>query len=114
MAMTRRGFFIRLGVSIAIDLLNFTIGRVPIIGSVEDLAGIALLTWMWGPVGLFSLWELGDVTEQIDGFVPSATLIALFVGYKKGFIGKKEATATEPRNVTPAPPQRIPPPQTGR
>ncbi len=97
--MTRRGYFIRLAISIVIDLLNFTIGRVPIIGEGEDGVSALVLVGLWGPIGLFSLWELADVTEQIDALVPTATLIALYVGWKKGFIGKQQV---------PSPPSPVP------
>jgi hypothetical protein len=103
--MTRRGFYIRLAISILIDVLNFTVGRVPIIGEGEDGVSALVLFLMWGPIGLLSLWELADVTEQIDALVPTATLIALYVGWKKGFIGKANA----PRAPTEPPPRQIPP-----
>ena len=32
---------------------------------------------MFGWKGLFQLWEMIDVTDQIDGFVPTLTLLAL-------------------------------------
>jgi hypothetical protein len=36
---------------------------------------------------------LADVTEQVDGFLPLATLIALYVGVKEGHLfGKASAT----------------------
>lgn len=101
--MTRRGYFIRLGVSIVIDVLNVTIGRIPIIGEAEDGVSALLLTVLWGPAGLLSLWELADVTEQIDGLVPTGTLIALYMGWKKGFLFRKTPA---PAPATPLPPQR--------
>lgn len=104
--MSRRGYFIRLAISVAIDVIDFTFGRVPGIGSIEDGLGVVVLVGLWGPVGLLSLWEVAEVTEFVDANVPSATLIALAVGWKKGFIGKKAHPApAEPRNVTPAPRQ---------
>src|SRR5689334_19858027 len=103
--MTRNGFYVRLAISIVIDVLNFTVGRVPFVGEAEDGVSAGVLFLLWGPVGLFSLWELGDPTEQIDGFIPTATLIALYVGWKKGFIGKKHAPAAP----NPTPPPSLPP-----
>ena len=64
--------------SILIDLLDFTIGRlaVPIPGLGEAI-GAFFCILMWGPAGLLYLLEMADVTEQVDGFAPTATLIAL-------------------------------------
>ena len=93
-AMTRNGFYIRLAISIVIDGLNFTVGHIPLIGTAEDGVSAAVLFFLWGPIGLLSLWELGDPTELVDGLIPTATLIALYVGWKKGFIGKRHADAT--------------------
>ena len=94
--MTRRGYYIRLAISIVIDVLNFTVGRVPFVGEAEDGVSAVVLFFLWGPVGLISLWELADPLEQIDGLIPTATLIALYVGWKKGFIGKKHQPPEAP------------------
>ncbi|MEM9234851.1 MAG: hypothetical protein AAGA69_11535 [Pseudomonadota bacterium] len=63
--------------AILLDVLDFTVGRIVGLGTVMDLAlgliGFALFGWK----GLFQLWELVDVTDQADGFVPTLTLIAL-------------------------------------
>lgn len=84
--MTRKGFFLRLALSAAIDLIDFSFGRVPLIGSVSEGAGAAVLFLLWGPAGLVYLWELADITEQADAFIPTATLIGLYVGWREGFI----------------------------
>ena len=94
--MTRKGFYIRLAISVAIDILDFTIGRVPIFGSVGEGASALLLTAIWGPAGLLYLGELADFTDQIDGFVPTATLIGLYVGWKERVIFRKAGGATPP------------------
>jgi hypothetical protein len=47
---------------------------------------------------LLYLGELADFTEQVDGFIPTATLIGLYVGWREGFLlGKK-------RDASPTPP----------
>ena len=33
-------------------------------------------------------WEILDVTDQADAFIPTATLVALYVGWRQGFLGK--------------------------
>ncbi|MGE3141982.1 MAG: hypothetical protein AB7L65_01565 [Hyphomonadaceae bacterium] len=91
--MTRNGFLVRLAISAGIDALDFTIGRVPIFGSVGEGAGALLLTALWGPAGLLYLGELADITDQIDGFIPTATLIGLYVGWREGVIGRRKRAA---------------------
>lgn len=93
MAMTRKGFFIRLAISVAIDVLDFTIGRIPIFGSIGEGASALLLTAIWGPAGLLYLGELADFTDQVDGFLPLATLIGLYVGWREGLLFPKAREA---------------------
>jgi hypothetical protein len=99
--VTRNGYLIRLAVSVAIDLLDFTIGRVPIFGSVGEGAASLVLTALWGPVGLLYLGELADFTEQADGFVPLATLIALYVGWRQGHLFARRAPTAEQPHLPP-------------
>ena len=93
--MTRTGYFLRLALSIVIDLFDFTLGRVPIFGSVTEGVGTIVLLALWGPAGLAYLWELVDFTEQADGFVPTATLIALYVGWRQGHLTGKTKLPAE-------------------
>lgn len=64
--------------SILIDLFDFTIGRalfaVPFSG---ELIGIFFGYLLYGPSAFYYALEALDPTEQIDGFIPTATLIAL-------------------------------------
>lgn len=91
--MTRNGFLVRLAVSVAIDLADFTFGRIPIFGSVGEGIGSLILVGLWGPAGLLYLGELADVTDQVDGFLPTATLIGLYVGWREGHLfGRKRDT----------------------
>jgi hypothetical protein len=46
-------------------------------------------------VGRFNFWKLIDVTDRIDGFVPTATLIGLYVGWREGHIGARARPATQ-------------------
>jgi hypothetical protein len=92
--MTRRGYFLRLAFSIVIDLFDFTLGRIPIFGAVTEGVGTVVLMAMWGPAGLANLWELFDITENIDAFIPTATLVALFVGWREGFLSGKGSAAS--------------------
>ncbi|MBU6372268.1 MAG: hypothetical protein KJS97_06015 [Alphaproteobacteria bacterium] len=102
--MTRTGFFVRLGLSLVLDLLDFTVGRALFAVPWEEGAGAAIATMMWGPAGILYLLELIDVTEQVDAFIPVATLIGLWVGWRRGFLFARPGAAT-----TPAPPEKGPP-----
>ncbi|MDX2275210.1 MAG: hypothetical protein NW206_07135 [Hyphomonadaceae bacterium] len=90
--MTKREYFIRLGISLAIDLFDTLLGRVPIFGTVTDGVGAFVLYLLWGKAGLAYLWELADLTDQFDGFIPTATLIGLYVGWREGMFGGKRNT----------------------
>lgn len=96
--MTRQGYFLRLALSVAIDALDFTIGRVPIFGSGFDLVSAGAQFLLWGPVGLAGLWEVLDITDQFDGFIPTATLTGLYIGWREGFLFRGPS-----RDVTPNP-----------
>jgi len=91
--VTRRGYFLRLAFSVIIDVLDFTLGRIPIFGTVTEGVGTLVLFAMWGPAGLLNLWELVDFTEQADAFVPTATMVALYVGWRQGMFGGRSVPA---------------------
>jgi hypothetical protein len=95
--MTRRGYFLRLALSVVIDLFDLTLGRIPIFGSVTEGVGTIVLFALWGPAGLVNLWELVDLTDQADSFIPTATLIALYVGWREGMFGKGSNVTTPDR-----------------
>lgn len=68
----------KLYLAMFIDLLDFTVGRLlfmtPFAG---ELVGATIGYLLYGPRALFYLAEAIDVTEQIDGFIPTMTIIAL-------------------------------------
>jgi hypothetical protein len=84
--VTRTGYFVRLAISVAIDLFDFTIGRAPLMGTVGEGMSTFVLVLLWGWPGLAYAGEFLDFTEQIDGFVPTATIIAIGVGMKNGHL----------------------------
>jgi hypothetical protein len=92
--MTRRGYFLRLAFSVVIDLFDLTLGRIPIFGSVTEGIGTVVLVALWGPAGFVNLLELIDFTDQADSFIPTATLVALYVGWKEGMFGKGSREVT--------------------
>jgi hypothetical protein len=71
-------WWIKFAIAVMVDLVDFTFGRflfvIPFGGEIVGTAiGVALFGWK----GLFYLVEAIDPTEQIDGFIPTCTLIAL-------------------------------------
>ena len=68
----------KFAVCIAVDLFDFTMGRllfpVPFVG---EVIGCAICASMSGWGGVFYGLEAIDFTEQLDGFIPTATIIAL-------------------------------------
>lgn len=67
----------KLVIAVILDVLDFTIGRVPGFEIAFDLFLGAAAVAMWGWPGAFAFLEVADPTGQIDGFVPTMTLIAL-------------------------------------
>lgn len=67
----------KLVVAVLLDVADFTVGRIVGFGTGFDIvlagAGFALFGWK----GLIQLWEVAEPTDQIDGFVPTLTLVAL-------------------------------------
>lgn len=84
--MTRRGFWVRMLIALAIDAFDATLGRALPLVPWEEGFVVLLLAPLWGWASLAYLWELADLTEQIDGFVPTATMIGLLVGWRRGLL----------------------------
>ena len=68
----------KLIVAIILDLLDFTFGRIIGFGTVTDILITFVAVFMFGWKGLIQLWEAVEPTDQIDGFVPTLTLLALW------------------------------------
>ncbi len=67
----------KLIIAIILDALDFTVGRIPGFELPFDIVmGVAAVA-MFGWPGLFAFWETADLSGQIDGFVPTLTIIAL-------------------------------------
>jgi len=67
----------KLLIAIVLDILDFTIGRIPGFELAFDVFMGVIAVILWGWPGLFAFWEVADPTGQIDGFAPTMTLIAL-------------------------------------
>ena len=69
---------VKLALCIAYDLFDMTFGRllfvVPFAG---EIVGVALCCALFGKSGVWAAVEGLDPTEQVDGFIPIATIIAL-------------------------------------
>lgn len=73
---------IKLIVSICFDVLDFFIGRIPILGTFFDIAGTILGYSLWGKAGLLQGLEIIDITDQLDSFIPTLTIIGLYKIFK--------------------------------
>lgn len=69
--------FLKFLAALIFDVFDFTVGRVPAVGIVVDIIGAFFSLFLWGPLGLAAFLELLDPTEQIDGFIPTVTLIGI-------------------------------------
>lgn len=71
-------WWVKFVICVVVDLLDFFVGRhvfqVPLAG---ELAGMVVTVALFGPGGFAYAVEALDTTEQIDGFLPMASLIAL-------------------------------------
>ncbi len=72
-----RSDVVKLIIAVILDALDFTVGRIPGFELPFDiLMGVAAVA-LFGWPGLFAFWEAADLTGQVDGFVPTLTVIAL-------------------------------------
>lgn len=67
----------KLAVCIFLDILDCFIGRILGFGFLFDVGCALICAALWGNRGWYALWEVVDVTEQIDGFCPTCTIIAI-------------------------------------
>jgi len=59
---------------IIFDIIDF-FARIPGLGSLFDLIGIPVAYYLVGPLGIAYAWELLDITDQFDGFIPTMTIL---------------------------------------
>ena len=65
---------IRFFLCIIFDIIDFFV-RIPGLGTLYDLIGIPVAYYLVGPLGIFYAWELLDITDQLDGFIPTMTIL---------------------------------------
>lgn len=71
-------------ICVVFDLFDFTIGRLLLgVSILGELGTTVVMFVLWGPIGLFAIWEAVDFTEQLDGFVPTNTLIGIAASKKQ-------------------------------
>ena len=73
----KRMNLIKLGISVIWDIFDLTFGRIPVVGTLIDMIGGFLAMVLWGKLGVFAFGELIDVTDQLDTYVPSLTIIGM-------------------------------------
>lgn len=76
-------FSIKIIISIIWDILDFTIGRIPLFGTLIDFIGTILAIALWGLPGLLAVWEVFDPTDQLDAEIPTLTIIGV-IQYARG------------------------------
>ena len=64
-------------ISIVFDLVDLTLGRIPVFGTAFDVVGGLLGIWLWGTPGALQFIEIIDFTDQIDSFIPTLTIAGL-------------------------------------
>ena len=69
--------YAKLAIAVVLDILDFTVGRIPGFEIIVDAALGVFAVILFGWPGIIAFWELADPTGQIDGFVPTMTLLAL-------------------------------------
>jgi hypothetical protein len=69
--------YFKLGASIILDGIDLSLGWIPGLGQMIDLACVVLCACMWGKRGFFVLFEMIDFTGVVGAFMPTCTIIAL-------------------------------------
>lgn len=67
---------IKMAICVAYDVFDFTVGRMLFVPFSGEIVGMALCAAMFGKEGLWYGLEGIDFTEQVDGFIPTASIIA--------------------------------------
>ena len=68
----------KLFICICLDLFDFTFGRLLGFGIGVEIGSACICMALWGwRSGIWAFWELIDMTEQFDGFIPTCTIIAI-------------------------------------
>jgi hypothetical protein len=74
--------FLKFGISIAWDILDMTIFRMPVLGTLTDIIAVPISVALWGPLGYAYAWEIFDLTDQFDAEIPTMTIIGIVSTFK--------------------------------
>ena len=69
----------KFAIAIIWDILDFTLFRIPGIGTFTDILAIPVAIWLWGPAGIIAIWEVADFSDQLDAEVPTMTTIGVLM-----------------------------------
>tara|TARA_Y100000310_G_scaffold278727_1_gene297395 strand:+ start:3206 stop:3442 length:237 start_codon:yes stop_codon:yes gene_type:complete len=64
-------------IAVVYDVADFIIGRIPVFGTAYDIFGTWLGYKLWGGWGLVQGLEILDITDQIDSYIPTLTIMGL-------------------------------------
>lgn len=79
-------FGLKLLISVIYDVVDIVViipnaATLGVAGTAYDLIGGVLGYYLFGPVGLINLWELGDLTNTVEIF-PTMTAVAIYTKIK--------------------------------
>lgn len=74
--------YLKIVFSIIWDTLDFTIFRLPAFGTFADFLSGFIAIGLYGSTGVIAFWEVIDVTDQADAFIPTLTIIGLMQLFK--------------------------------
>lgn len=69
-------------VSVFLDIIDFFISPIPILGIIFDIFLTAVGLILWGEIGLINLIEV--IPIPIDGFIPTLTITGIITVIKGG------------------------------
>lgn len=64
-------------IAIIWDALDATLFRIPGIGTLSDIISIPVAILLWGTPGIIAMWEVFEITDQIDAEIPTMTAIGV-------------------------------------
>lgn len=80
----------KLAISLIVDVLDLTIFRIPVIGTIYDAFSVAVAMKLFGGFGFLSTWEIFDLTDQIDAEIPTLTAICLLQYFYERIASRKK------------------------